>query len=148
DLKIDPSSLFKSPGQWFNVARSALTTLSKHVASGPVLAQETTIDRLPQLKCWPRDGGAFITLPLVYTEDPEKTGWRNSNLGMYRVQLSGGQYAPNKEVGLHYQIHRGIGVHHTAALKRGEPLRVNIFVGGAPAMTLAAIMPLPEGISE
>jgi 4-hydroxy-3-polyprenylbenzoate decarboxylase len=67
---------------------------------------------------------------------------------MYRVQLSGGQYAANREIGLHYQIHRGIGVHHAQAIKRGEALRVNIFVGGAPAMTLAAVMPLPEGLSE
>src|SRR5262249_52775574 len=103
---------------------------------------------LPQLKCWPNDGGAFITLPLVYTEEPGESGWRNSNLGMYRVQLSGGQYRTNAEVGLHYQIHRGIGVHHTAAMRRGEPLRVNIFVGGAPAMMVAAVMPLPEGMPE
>ena len=75
-------------------------------------------------------------------------GWRHSNLGMYRVQLSGGQYEPDREVGLHYQIHRGIGVHHAAAIRRGEPLRVNIFVGGPPAMTLAAVMPLPEGMPE
>ena len=67
---------------------------------------------------------------------------------MYRVQLSGGQYRPNEEVGLHYQIHRGIGVHHAAAVRRGEPLRVNVFVGGAPAMMLAAVMPLPEGMPE
>ena len=62
---------------------------------------------------------------------------------------SGGQcYEPNREVGLHYQIHRGIGAHHAAALRRNEPLRVNVFVGGPPAMTVAAVMPLPEGISE
>ena len=52
------------------------------------------------------------------------------------------------KIGLHYQIHRGIGVHHAAAIRRGEPLRVNIFVGGPPAMTLAAVMPLPEGMPE
>ena len=52
------------------------------------------------------------------------------------------------EVGLHYQIHRGIGVHHAAAMRTGEPLRVNIFVGGPPAMTVAAVMPLPEGMSR
>jgi 4-hydroxy-3-polyprenylbenzoate decarboxylase len=51
-------------------------------------------------------------------------------------------------VGLHYQIHRGIGVHHAAAIRRGEILRVNVYVGGPPAMTLAAVMPLPEGVSE
>ena len=97
---------------------------------------------------WPDDGGAFITLPQVYTEDPDRPGFDRSNLGMYRVQLSGGQYRPNEEVGLHYQIHRGIGVHHAAAIRRGEPLRVNVFVGGPPAMTVAAVMPLPEGLSE
>ena len=67
---------------------------------------------------------------------------------MYRVQLSGGQYEPNREVGLHYQIHRGIAAHHAAAMRRGERLRVNVFVGGPPAMTVAAVMPLPEGMSE
>jgi 4-hydroxy-3-polyprenylbenzoate decarboxylase len=72
----------------------------------------------------------------------------SSNLGMYRVQLGGGEYESGKEVGLHYQIHRGIGVHHTAAVRRGEPLRASIFVGGPPAHILAAVMPLPEGLSE
>ena len=75
-------------------------------------------------------------------------GWQNSNLGMYRVQLDGEAYEPNREVGLHYQIHRGIGVHHTAALQRREQLPLSVFVGGTPAMTLAAVMPLPEGLSE
>jgi 4-hydroxy-3-polyprenylbenzoate decarboxylase len=113
-----------------------------------VLERETTVRALPQLVCWPRDGGAFVTLPQVYTEDADRPGWRHSNLGMYRVQLSGNQYEPDRQVGLHYQIHRGIGVHHAAALRRGVPFRVNIFVGGPPAMTLAAVMPLPEGMPE
>ena len=105
----------------------------KFVRGGPVLAHQTTYRSLPQLQCWPRDGGAFITLPQVYTEDADRPGWRHSNLGMYRVQLSGNEYQPDREVGLHYQIHRGIGVHHAAALRRGVPFRVNIFVGGPPA---------------
>jgi 4-hydroxy-3-polyprenylbenzoate decarboxylase len=67
---------------------------------------------------------------------------------MYRVQISGGRYEPDREVGLHYQIHRSIGVHHAAAIRQGKAFRVNVFVGGAPAMTLAAVMPLPEGMSE
>jgi 4-hydroxy-3-polyprenylbenzoate decarboxylase len=67
---------------------------------------------------------------------------------MYRVQLSGGQYEPDREVGLHYQIHRSIGVHHAAAIQAGMPFRVNVFVGGPPAMMLAAVLPLPEGMSE
>jgi 4-hydroxy-3-polyprenylbenzoate decarboxylase len=70
-----------------------------------------------------------------------------SNLGMYRVQLAGNRYQGN-QVGLHYQIHRGIGVHHAAAVRRGEPLKVSVFVGGPPAHMLAAVMPLPEGLSE
>jgi 4-hydroxy-3-polyprenylbenzoate decarboxylase len=147
-MKIDPRSILKQPSQWLGATRTALTLLPRRASTGPVLEHQTTIDRLPQLKCWPNDGGAFITLPEVYTEDAEHPGWRNSNLGMYRVQLSGGQYRPNEEIGLHYQIHRGIGVHHAAAVRRGEPLKVNIFVGGAPAMTLAAVMPLPEGMPE
>lgn len=118
----------------------------------PVFACETTLDQLPQLISWPDDGGAFITLPQVYTEPPEEKGNTSqimrSNLGMYRVQISGNNYQPNIEAGLHYQIRRGIAAHHQAARNRGEPLRVNIFIGGAPAMTLAAIMPLPEGVSE
>ena len=118
-------------------------------ARGPVLAAPD--DRSASCRsssAWPRDGGAFVTLPQVYTEDADRPGWRHSNLGMYRVQLSGNEYEPDREVGLHYQIHRGIGVHHAAALRRGVPFRVNIFVGGPPAMTLAAVMPLPEGLPE
>ncbi|MDR2171922.1 MAG: UbiD family decarboxylase [Planctomycetaceae bacterium] len=114
----------------------------------PVLFCRTALDKLPQLVSWSGDGGAYITLPLVYTEDPDRPGLGASNLGMYRVQISGNDYLPNVEAGLHYQIHRGIASHHLAALRRGEELRVNIFIGGAPAMILAAVMPLPEGVSE
>ena len=123
-------------------------TRPKRVRSGPILECETTIDQLPQLKSWPDDGGAYVTLPQVYTEAPDAPGLYRSNLGMYRVQLSGGQYEPNREVGLHYQIQRGIAAHHAAALRRNEKLRVHVFVGGPPAMTVAAVMPLPEGMSE
>ena len=80
----------------------------RRVGSGPATAHEISLGELPQLQSWPLDGGAFITLPLVYTEDAGRPGVRHSNLGMYRIQLSGGQYQPNREVGLHYQIHRGI----------------------------------------
>ena len=148
ELKVDPSRLLKRPFHYSGVARTLWRSLPKAVSSGPILAQRTTIDQLPQIKCWPDDGGAFITLPQVYTENVDKPGVMGSNLGMYRVQLSGNRYEPNRQVGLHYQIHRGIGVHHAAALRKGEPFRVNLFVGGPPAMTLAAVMPLPEGLSE
>jgi 4-hydroxy-3-polyprenylbenzoate decarboxylase len=148
ELKIDPSRFLRRPARYLGAPRAALTMLPKRAKAGPVLARETTIRQLPQLKSWPDDGGAFITLPQVYSEHVERPGLNGSNLGMYRVQLSGGRYEADREVGLHYQIHRSIGVHHAAAIRRGEPFRVNIFVGGPPAMTVAAVMPLPEGLSE
>ncbi len=146
--KADPSQVLRAPWRYRRLWKIAHHARPKSVRSGPILAHQTTVSELPQLKCWPNDGGAFITLPQVYTEHPEHPGFARSNLGMYRVQLSGGRYHPQREVGLHYQIHRGIGVHHAAAIARGQPLPVAIFVGGPPAMTLAAVMPLPEDISE
>ena len=148
ELKVTPPALLRRPWRYRDVPAAALHLLPRKVRRGPILANRTTLDRLPQLKSWPMDGGAFITLPQVYTEDPDRPGLARSNLGMYRVQLSGNDYEPNREVGLHYQIHRGIGVHHAAAIRRGEPLRASIFVGGPPAMTVAAVMPLPEGLPE
>ncbi|MDX1962486.1 MAG: UbiD family decarboxylase [Pirellulales bacterium] len=148
ELKIDPGAFLRQPWRYAAAPLAAWTMLPKSVRGGPVLEQTCAIQDLPQLVCWPEDGGAFITLPQVYTEHPDQPGWQKSNLGMYRVQLSGGSYTPGGQIGLHYQIHRGIGVHHAAAIARGEPLRVNIFVGGPPAMALAAVMPLPEGLSE
>jgi 4-hydroxy-3-polyprenylbenzoate decarboxylase len=148
ELKVDAGAFWKRPWKFRDVPGTLMHALPRHVARGPILAAQTTVRELPQLQCWPRDGGAFITLPQVYTEDVDRPGWRHSNLGMYRVQLSGNQYEPDREVGLHYQIHRGIGVHHAAALRRGVPLRVNVIVGGPPALALAAVMPLPEGMPE
>lgn len=148
ELKIDPGQLAKQPFRYLGLPRTLWSMWIRKVRNGPVIEHETTVDQLPQLKCWPQDGGAFVTLPQVYTEHPHRPGFKNSNLGMYRVQLSGNDYVPNQEVGLHYQIHRSIGVHHAAAVRRGEKLKVNVFVGGPPAMTLSAVMPLPEGLSE
>jgi 4-hydroxy-3-polyprenylbenzoate decarboxylase len=147
-LKIDPASFFKDPWKFRDVPRTLWYLRPKFVSSGPILECAAAIHDLPQLVSWPRDGGAFITLPQVYTEDADRPGWRHSNLGMYRVQLSGNEYQIDRQVGLHYQIHRGIGVHHARAIARGEPFRVSIFVGGPPAMSLSAVMPLPEGMSE
>ncbi len=148
ELKIDPLRLLRRPIHYIKTPTIALRTLPRRRSRGPVLANTTSVDRLPQLICWPDDGGAFITLPQVYSENVEQPGLAKSNLGMYRVQISGGRYEPNREVGLHYQIHRSIGVHHAAAIRQSKPFRVNVFVGGAPAMTLAAVMPLPDGMSE
>jgi 4-hydroxy-3-polyprenylbenzoate decarboxylase len=107
-----------------------------------------SVTRIPVTKSWPKDGGNFVTLPLVYTEHPDHPGVMRSNLGMYRVQTSGNSYVDDQTMGLHYQLHRGIGIHHTAAARRNQALKVTVIVGGPPALMLAAVMPLPETISE
>ena len=147
ELKIDPAAAARRPWRYCRAPLDALTMLPRHVRRGPVQACTMALSSLPRVVSWPGDGGPFITLPCVYSEDPSRPGTRASNLGMYRVQLAGNAYAED-EVGLHYQLHRGIGIHHGRALERGEPLRVVITVGGAPAMAVAAMMPLPEGLSE
>ena len=148
DAKINPFSLVKHPLDALKAPFAACRLLPKTVSQAPVLECRTTLSRLPQVVSWPNDGGAFITLPQVYSESPAKPGFGASNLGMYRVQISGNSYVPDKQAGLHYQIQRGIGAHHAEAIERGDLLRVNVFVGGAPSMTVAAVMPLPEGMPE
>jgi 4-hydroxy-3-polyprenylbenzoate decarboxylase len=147
-LKKSPDAVLKAPWKLPGVLRTLSSMRPAIRRSGPIMECETTIDQLPQMKSWPMDAGAFITLPQVYTEHPDQPGYFQSNLGMYRIQLSGNNYKTNEQIGLHYQIHRSIAGHHAAALKRGESLPVNIFVGGPPAMTLSAVMPLPDGIPE
>jgi 4-hydroxy-3-polyprenylbenzoate decarboxylase len=147
-LKVDPVEGLKRPWKLTGMPKALWNLIPRKVSTGPVLARQTNILSLPQLKSWPQDGGGYITLPQVYTESIEKPGFALSNLGMYRVQLSGGNYKPDEEVGLHYQIHRGIGYHHAQAIQTDVPLKVNVFVGGPPAMTIAAIMPLPEELPE
>ncbi len=149
DLKNNPLEALKHPLKYSNVALTAFSALpKKSVFNNPVLQNKTTLSELPQIKCWQNDGGAFITLPLVYTEDIDKPGVLNSNLGMYRIQISGNDYIKNKEAGLHYQLHRGIGVHQTKSNAKNKPMKVSVFVGGPPSLTLGAVMPLPEGMSE
>jgi len=148
ELKMDSSVFWKHPLRYWKAPWLAMRMRPRKCSRGPVMACQTTIEQLPQLQSWPDDGGAFITLPQVYTEHADAPGLHRSNLGMYRIQLSGGEYLPNEEIGLHYQLHRGIGIHHAAAIRHNQPFRVNIFVGGSPAMNLAAVMPLPENVSE
>jgi 4-hydroxy-3-polyprenylbenzoate decarboxylase len=148
DLKINPFSALKNPFQALKAPFAAYNLLPSTVSQATVLECRTTLSQLPQLVSWPMDGGAFVTLPQVYTESPSSPGFSKSNLGMYRVQISGNRYEQDRQAGLHYQIHRGIGAHHAEAIARGDLLRVNVFIGGAPAMTVAAVMPLPEGMPE
>lgn len=148
-LKADPATALKNPGHLFRLPAAGIHSLPVRTwGQAPVMASQTTIDQLPLIKSWPMDGGPYVLLPQVCTEDPEKPSPMKTNVGMYRVQLMGNDYAPNQEIGLHYQIHRGIGVHHSKAAQRGKKLKVSIFVGGPPAHTFAAVMPLPEGLSE
>ena len=148
-LKNDPVKALKNPFGNVGAALAAIKALPmKNPGNKPVLQQEIRVSDIPQIQHWPMDGGAFVTLPQVYTEDIDKPGIMHANLGMYRIQLSGNEYIPDKEVGLHYQLHRGIGIHQTKANSKGQPLKVSIFAGGPPSHTVSAVMPLPEGISE
>ncbi|MCB0524382.1 MAG: UbiD family decarboxylase [Lewinellaceae bacterium] len=149
ELKKDPTSFFKNPGRYLSAPFTALSALPMKSRLGmPVTWGTTSIDKLPQIKSWPMDGGAFVTMPQVYTQDPDKRGPMHGNLGMYRVQLSGNEYVANKEIGMHYQLHRGIGVHHTRYNELEKPFNCSVFVGGPPSHAFSAIMPLPEGLSE
>jgi 4-hydroxy-3-polyprenylbenzoate decarboxylase len=149
ELKNNPMEAIKHPLDNLSLVPLALAALPlKSRFGSAVLKNEISISDLPHIKCWPNDGGAFVTLPLVYTEDINKPGIMKSNLGMYRIQLSGNEYVKDREIGLHYQLHRGIGVHQTKTNKKNVPLKVSVFVGGPPSLTLGAVMPLPEGMSE
>jgi 4-hydroxy-3-polyprenylbenzoate decarboxylase len=147
-LKKDPLLALKNPLKYLSTPKHLYNALPKKVSKRSAGFTETTIDKLPQITCWKKDGGPFITLPIVYTEDVDQPGWAKSNMGMYRIQLGGNDYVQNEEIGLHYQIHRGIGVHQSKANAKGKPLKVSIFVGGPPALTFSAVMPLPEGMPE
>jgi len=149
ELKNDPIKFFKKPFANIKTGWNALHALP---LKNPIINEnkfhEIKISDLPLIKHWKLDGGAFVTLPQVYTEDVDQPGIMKANLGMYRIQLDGNNYTLNEEIGLHYQLHRGIGVHQKKANRIGKPLKVSIFVGGPPSHTVAAVMPLPEGMSE
>lgn len=148
-LKNDPMKALRHPFQYAGAGWAALKALPlKNPLNKPVLYQQIRISEIPQIHHWPMDGGAFVTLPQVYTEDIDQPGIMKANLGMYRIQLSGNEYVQDKEIGLHYQLHRGIGVHQTKANRKGQPLKVSVFAGGPPSHTVSAVMPLPEGMSE
>ena len=115
----------------------------RKVPTGPVVDRVTPnvqLDRLPALTCWPEDGGPFITLPLVFTQHPDRRG---HNLGMYRMQVHG-----TRTAGMHWQIGKGGGYHYAVSEARGQRLPATVFLGGPPALILSAIAPLPENIPE
>jgi 4-hydroxy-3-polyprenylbenzoate decarboxylase len=148
DMKFAPMQTVRSPARLFQAGMALAHALPVPRKNPGTLRHLTRIDQLPLITCWPKDGGAFVLLPQVFSLDPDTPSVLQSNLGMYRIQLSGNQYRLNEEVGLHYQLHRGISAHHQKALARNQPLKVSIFIGGPPAHALAAVMPLPEGVPE
>jgi 4-hydroxybenzoate decarboxylase subunit C len=125
------------------MAFDALKLGTKQVSNAPVLEvidKPANLEAIPLLQLWHEDGGHFVTLPLVYTESPTSG---KHNLGMYRIQ----RY-DKETTGIHWQIHKGGGFHYNEAEKLNKPLPVTIFLGGAPAMILSAIAPLPEDVPE
>ena len=139
--KLVPPTLGKLWG-FRDLAAPALRIGMKSVASGPVCEVEEAprLDRMPCLTGWATDGGPFVTLPLVQTTHPTSG---KPNLGMYRLQVHG-----PAETGLHFQIHKGGGFHLHEAERLGRALPVTFFLGGPPALMLAAIAPLPEDVPE
>jgi UbiD family decarboxylase len=126
-----------------DVARDLLRVGTSRGSRGPiadVVTSDVRLDRLPVLTCWPEDGGPFITLPLVYTEHPDRPG---HNLGMYRLHVHDA-----RSTGMHWQIGKGGGFHYAVAEARNARLPATVFLGGPPALMLAAIAPLPENVPE
>jgi 4-hydroxy-3-polyprenylbenzoate decarboxylase len=113
------------------------TPNAQHSTSNP---EELTLSDLPILKCWPKDGGRFITLPNVHTRDPD-TGARN--LGMYRMQIF-----DERTTAMHWQVHKVGARHGRRYYERGERMPVAVCLGGDPAYTFAATAPLPDGLDE
>lgn len=148
-FKSNPIEFFKKiqPMQWLKAASAGVCALPRK--SGSIKDfEECSLQDLPQLVSWPNDGGAFVTLPQVATRPGENASIMTTNVGMYRVQISGNEYKLGEECGLHYQIKRDIARHHRKAIEEGRSLKVSVFIGGPPAHTVAAVMPMPENLSE
>ena len=117
----------------------------KYVKKAPcqevVITDNPTLDKFPILKCWPQDGGPFITLPLVFTRNP-KTGKRN--VGMYRLQKYDGQ-----TTGMHWHLHKDGASNYRAYQEMGkDKIEVAVAIGTDPVITYAATAPLPRDIDE
>ena len=138
-LPPKPAELWKRR----SVARELLKLGTRNTSRSPVtqvVDRPARLDELPVLTTWQEDGGPFITLPLVYTENPVT---KKHNLGIYRMQIY-----DKRSAGLHWQIQKGGGFHYYEAERLGEELPVTVFLGGPPALILAAIAPLPEDVPE
>src|SRR6266550_7999151 len=126
-----------------SLVREFLKLGTRTVSRAPVtevIEQPARLDQLPVLTTWHEDGGPFITLPFVYTENPLT---KKHNLGIYRMQVYDAQTA-----GLHWQIQKGGGFHYDEAERMDQLLPVTVFLGGPPALIISAIAPLPEDVPE
>lgn len=147
-FKSNPAEFFRhaGPATLLRAAKAGIRSLPR--CSGCIRDfEECTLADLPQVVGWPEDGGPFLTLPQVATLPSDGAKILTANLGMYRVQIAGNDFAPD-ECGIHYQINRDIARHHRKAIEEGRPLKVSVFLGGPPAHTVAAVMPMPEDLSE
>jgi 4-hydroxy-3-polyprenylbenzoate decarboxylase len=147
-LKAKPPTSLKQGWSLLKQGIDLLHARPKHVSDGPC---KEVIDRfdggsgfslkdLPVLHCWPKDGGRFVTLPTVYTQDPD-TGERN--VGMYRMQVY-----DDRTTGMHWQVHKVGARHGKRYYDRNERMPVAVCLGGDPAYTFAATAPLPDGLDE
>ena len=134
-----PAELWQRRSVGFDLLRLGTKNTSRSPVT-QVLDRPARLDQLPVLTTWQEDGGPFITLPLVYTENPI-TG--KHNLGIYRIQVF-----DRSSTGIHWQIQKGGGFHYAEAERLNQSLPVSIFLGGSPALILAAIAPLPEDVPE
>ncbi|PYR79519.1 MAG: menaquinone biosynthesis decarboxylase [Acidobacteria bacterium] len=123
-----------------NRLRDLMPRTVKDAPCQEVVRENGSLDDLPILRCWPEDGGRFITLPLVFTRDPET---RARNIGTYRMQIYDG-----RTTGMHWQRHKGGAQHHRVAERLGRRLPVAVALGPDPALTYAATAPMPEGLDE
>ncbi len=151
-LKAKPPTNLREVGALLRQGLSLLHARPRRVSTGPCKevihrfddskgqGDPISLNELPILKCWPQDGGRFITLPTVYTRDPD-TGERN--VGMYRMQIYDG-----RTTGMHWQIHKVAARHGKRYYERGERMPVAVALGGDPALTFAATAPLPDGLDE
>ena len=138
-LPPKPAELWKHRGTGFELLRLGTKNTSRSPVT-QVLDQPARLNDLPVLTTWDEDGGPFLTLPLVYTENPIT---KKHNLGIYRMQVY-----DQTTTGLHWQIQKGGGFHYHEAERLDQPLPVTVFLGGPPALILAAIAPLPEDVPE
>ena len=150
-LKAKPPTDLREGWSLLKQGINLLHARPKHVKEGPcqevvhrlddtIRDSPFTLHDLPVLKCWPKDGGRFITLPNVHTRDPD-TGARN--LGMYRMQIY-----DDRTAGMHWQVHKVGARHGKRYYERGERMPVAVCLGGDPAYTFAATAPLPDGLDE